>query len=129
MADPFDVIRNVQVNGKPLGLEAAAHIVFSVNEAGLIFAPASMAQTPKDVLRKMLDGFVNDPPDTDFQHGFLEGLIVAAHEALGMRMEDQTFKEASYLAYATTLPAEVQPARKKFMVIEGGKQPDEPARS
>lgn len=42
----------------------------------------------RDYMRKALELFVADPPDSDFQRGYLEGLKVFANEAMGFRWDD-----------------------------------------
>lgn len=72
----------------------------------------------KEVMRSLLRGFIDDPPDNEFQRGYLEALIVFAHDGLGMRLEDSVWRQASDLAYAETTGAEKRP---KFTLIDGGK--------
>jgi len=43
-----------------------------------------------------------DPPDTDFQRGFLAALLVFAEEALGLRMDMPPFAEAQKLCLTAT---------------------------
>jgi hypothetical protein len=40
---------------------------------------------------------VSNPPDTDFQCGFLGAMLVLAEEALGLRMDLPPFAEAHEL--------------------------------
>jgi hypothetical protein len=39
-------------------------------------------------MREALQLFILDPPDSDFQRGFLEGLKVFANEAMDFRWDD-----------------------------------------
>lgn len=71
----------------------------------------------KDVMHSLLRGFVDDPPDNDFQRGYLEGLVVFAHEGLGMGLEDIAFERASGIVYAEI----VNDKRPRFTLIDGGK--------
>lgn len=78
-----------------------------------------MSDDARAIMREMLNGFIKDRPDSDFQIGFLEGLVVFAHEGLGMRMDDAAFHEASDIAYASVLAPQLK--RRTFQVIDGGK--------
>jgi hypothetical protein len=40
-----------------------------------------------------------NPPDTDFQRGYLAALLVLAEEALGLRMDMHPFREAHNLCF------------------------------
>ena len=73
-----------------------------------------------EVMKSMLSGFVRDPADNEFQRGFLEGLVVFAHEGLGMRMDDDVVRQASDMAYAEIVAP--QPKRRAFQIIDGGKK-------
>jgi hypothetical protein len=44
--------------------------------------------TPEEYMRQALHLFTIDPPDSDFQRGYLEGLKVFANEALGFKWDD-----------------------------------------
>lgn len=43
----------------------------------------------KEYVRKSLEGFDNNPPDTDFQRGYQAALKVIWHEALHMTNWDR----------------------------------------
>lgn len=72
---------------------------------------------PETYMREALDGFANDPPDTDFQEGFLAALMVFANEAMGFAWNDPS------LAKCENLSTKVLEAvkRKRFDVIDGDK--------
>jgi len=40
--------------------------------------------TQEHIVRRMIEGFLSDPPDTDYQWGFLAATIVIAHEIMGI---------------------------------------------
>jgi hypothetical protein len=50
-------------------------------------------------IEESLRGFVNDPPDNDFQRGFLEALIVIMQEAVGVR-----YSKSEILRQAMNIP-------------------------
>lgn len=52
---------------------------------------------PKDVAMKILDSFINDPPDTEFQRGYLSGILVFANEVLCVPNDDATWIAADAL--------------------------------
>lgn len=74
----------------------------------------------KEVMRSLLRGFIDNPPDNEFQRGYLEGLVVFAHDGLGMRLEDSVWRQASEIAYpeVNVIGAEKRP---RFTIIDGGK--------
>jgi len=74
-----------------------------------------MRMTPKEHMRAALASFADDPPDDDYQRGYLEGLKVFANEAMGFKWDDP-------LVWGETPPVEEAKLRRpKFSVIEGGK--------
>lgn len=66
-----------------------------------------------DYMSAALRLFVVDPPDTDFQRGYLEGLKVFANEAMGIKWDDP-------LLWGAVEPAPEPPRKPKFTVIDGG---------
>lgn len=55
---------------------------------------------PKEVAMKILDSFIGDPPDTDFQRGYLSAILVFANEVLCVPNDDPTWKAADGLLSA-----------------------------
>ena len=51
----------------------------------------------EEYVRSAVQGFVNDPPDTDPQWGYLSALLVVAKDALGQQMDTSPFAEAREL--------------------------------
>jgi hypothetical protein len=45
--------------------------------------------------------FLSDPPDTEFQQGYLAALLTVADEALGLHLAKSPFKEAQLCLGAT----------------------------
>lgn len=45
-------------------------------------------KTAEQHMREALGRFISDPPETDFQRGFVEGLKVFAKEAMGFKWDD-----------------------------------------
>jgi len=73
---------------------------------------------------KILRGFVDDPPDTEFQEGFLAGMLVFANEVLGIRFDDPLWQEADAIlkkGAGEHSVAEAVEAVRKFTVIDGDK--------
>lgn len=62
-------------------------------------------ETTEDYMRRALGLFAVDPPDSEYQRGYLAALQVFASEAMGID------------------PALEPPPRPKFTVIEGGRTP------
>lgn len=56
----------------------------------------------REVMVSMLAGFVSDPPDSDFQRGYLEALIVFAREGLGIRNDDPVLQRAILISEAAS---------------------------
>jgi hypothetical protein len=54
-------------------------------------------RTVEEYVESCVHGFVSDPPDTDYQLGFLGAMLVLAEEALGLRMDLPPFAEAHEL--------------------------------
>ena len=48
----------------------------------------------EEYVRSTVQGFVGDPPDSDYQSGFLAALLVIAQEALGHRLDMSPYAEA-----------------------------------
>ena len=51
----------------------------------------------EEFVRTAIQGFVNDPPDSDFQCGYLGAMLVFAKEAIGVPMEMSPYAEAQKL--------------------------------
>lgn len=57
-------------------------------------------RNPTEVALQILDGFVRDPPDDDYQRGFLRAMLMFSNEVLGIPDDDQTWKAADALMTA-----------------------------
>ena len=50
-------------------------------------------------VRNSVEASLLNPPDTDFQRGYLAALLVLGQEALGLRMDLHPFREAHNLCF------------------------------
>lgn len=57
---------------------------------------------PKDVAMKILESFIGDPPDTEFQRGYLSAILVFANEVLCIPNDDATWVAADALVVANS---------------------------
>jgi hypothetical protein len=75
------------------------------------------------VIRSMLRGFVNDPPDDAYQAGFLGGLLVVANEIMGIEKSDPLWIEADSCLTLNEIYDRNSAAAKRsaFKIIDGGK--------
>lgn len=71
--------------------------------------------TAEQYMRLALGLFVTDPPDAEFQRGYLEALKVFANEAMGFHWDDP-------LLWGNATPAIDAVPKPKFEVIQGGKK-------
>jgi hypothetical protein len=53
-----------------------------------------------DYIKSSVAAYLLDPPDTEFQRGYLASLLVLAEEALGLRMDLPPFAEAHKLCFS-----------------------------
>ena len=51
-------------------------------------------------IKSSVEPFLLDPPDTEFQRGYLAALLNVAEEALGLHLAKSPFKEAQKLCFA-----------------------------
>jgi hypothetical protein len=71
--------------------------------------------TPEQYMREALASFQRDPADTDFQHGYLEGLKVFANEAMGFKWDDPLlWGEGGQPIETKSMP------RPKLTIVNGG---------
>lgn len=79
--------------------------------------------TPEKRIRRILEGFINDPPDTDYQQGFLAAVIVIGHEIMGISMREKLMQDADALvkSSAPDILEAFAKAKHTFTVIDGGK--------
>jgi disulfide oxidoreductase YuzD len=79
--------------------------------------------TQEQIMRRMLEGFVNDPPDSDYQQGFLAASLVIANEIMGIEWDDPLILAANDLIGAghPDVKEIVKKARSSLTVIDGGK--------
>ncbi len=77
------------------------------------------------VIRQMLSGFIGDPPDSEFQEGFLAALLTIANEVYGIPHTDQMWQQADCLLTGAdpkyVAEERKQSIRKTFKVLTGGK--------
>lgn len=69
------------------------------------------------MMRQALELFAKDPPDTDFQEGYLCALMVFANEAMGFAWNDPSLAQCENLSTKASAAFK----RKSFDVIDGGK--------
>lgn len=50
-------------------------------------------ESAREIVGRMLNSFVGDPPDSDFQAGYLECLYVIGREVLGMDLGPDPYME------------------------------------
>lgn len=80
----------------------------------------------EEVMRAILAGFVNDPPDTEFQEGYLSAMLTFANEVMGIPNTDPLWAQADFLldgddpSYVSAAQ-EAKAKRQPFGVIDGGK--------
>lgn len=76
-------------------------------------------------MRRVLEGFVNDPPDTEYQEGFLAAVAVIAVDVMGMEWDDPLLQKVDRLVDDATPQAHATIAklRPALTVISGGKEP------
>jgi hypothetical protein len=59
-----------------------------------------MSANVYDHIRSSVAAYLMDPPETEFQRGYLASLLVLAEEALGLRMDLPPFAEAHNLCFS-----------------------------
>ncbi len=73
-------------------------------------------------IRTLLRGFIDDPPDSDYQSGFLGAVIIIANEIMGIDVNDPLLVEAnSILSANEQVQNEGASRRLKFVLLDGGK--------
>ena len=50
-----------------------------------------------EYVTRSVQSFLGDPPDNEYQHGFLSAMLAIAKEALGMPQDTYPFAEAEKL--------------------------------
>jgi hypothetical protein len=71
------------------------------------------------MMRKCLASFVTNPPDTDFQKGYVAGMLVFANEVLGIPRNDPTWADADALLDGHD--CQISKVLPVLTVIDGGK--------
>jgi hypothetical protein len=61
-----------------------------------------MSTTLSDQIRTILQSFIGDPPDNDFQCGYLSAVLVIATEVIGIGVSDPVWIKASSLLDEST---------------------------
>lgn len=56
-----------------------------------------MSNTVVDQIKVILQSFVGDPPDNDFQAGYLSAVLVIANEVAGIPRTDPLWRQADDL--------------------------------
>lgn len=77
-------------------------------------------------IRELLQGFVNDPPDSPFQDGYLACAIVVATDIFGIPKTDPLVLAAEQAMTEKGAQEQIDAAKLKradFKVIPGGKSP------
>ena len=74
--------------------------------------------TQEQTMRRMLQGFVDDPPDSEYQHGFLAALLMFGNEVMGIEWNDPLLLKANETPAAQAAIAKARPA---LTIIDGGK--------
>jgi hypothetical protein len=86
-----------------------------------------MGDATTETVRRILAGFVSDPPDSDFQQGYLAAVLTIANEVLGIHATDPLWAQADALlgganpAYVAAIREQAEKKRAPFTVIDGGK--------
>lgn len=76
--------------------------------------------TQEKIIRGMLAGFAADPPDSECQQGFLDAVVMIAHEVMGFDWNDPDIVAAETACEAPERPVPVQ-AKRALHIIPGGK--------
>lgn len=78
--------------------------------------------TQEQRMRRMLQGFVDDPPDSEYQHGFLAALLMFGNEVMGIEWNDPLLLQANTILDGETPAAQaaIAKARPTLTVIDGG---------
>ncbi len=79
--------------------------------------------TQEQIIRQMLDGFASDPPDSEYQQGFMAAIAVIAVDVMGFEWNDPSVLNAEKVRGGDTVP-DAQSTIKKakaFKVMLGGK--------
>jgi hypothetical protein len=79
-----------------------------------------------ETIREILWGFVHDPPDTDYQRGFLAAALTIANEVMGISVNDEIWKRANRILCPEPMVEEAErmlarKKRAKLTVIDGDK--------
>ncbi len=75
--------------------------------------------------RTMLTSFVNDPPDSDYQRGFLAAVLVITNEHMDVRYNDPLWQKADALLNGDVSEAIQTAVAKKtttLSIIKGGRE-------
>jgi hypothetical protein len=82
--------------------------------------------TQEQTMRRLLQGFVDDPPDSEYQEGFLAALAMFANEVMGFEWNDPLLVKAmaAFDGSTPTAHATVAKARPALTIINGGKPND-----
>lgn len=76
--------------------------------------------TQEQYMRLMFRSFVDDPPDSDFQNGYLSAGCVIAQEVMGFDANDEDLVKArNLLAPAAKVVADLE--RVALRLIKGGR--------
>jgi hypothetical protein len=75
-------------------------------------------RSAEETMRLALSLFEKDPPDTDFQEGYLCGLIVFANEGLGFAWNDPDLIKCQ--PHLQNMGEKAEPLRDRLRMIEGG---------
>lgn len=79
--------------------------------------------TQEQRMRRMIQGFLDDPPDTPSQQGFLAAALMIATEIMGIEWNDPLILSADELVKGKLpdVEGEITKAKAKLTVIDGGR--------
>lgn len=79
--------------------------------------------TQEQIIRRMLQGFVDDPPDSEYQDGFLNAILSIAREVMGFDWNDPIFAKVDEVRgpHPIAEAATAEKMRPALQIIKGGK--------
>jgi len=94
-----------------------------MNSALRVLNHSWMNMTQEQLMRKMLESFVSDPPDSDYQKGFLAAGLVIANEIMGFEWNDPLLLKCNDLGNPDSpdMKETITKARAALTIIDGGK--------
>lgn len=78
--------------------------------------------TQEQIIRSMMQGFIDDPPNSEFQRGFLAAVCLIANEVMGFEDNEPLLLKANGQYYASIQDAHATAAKLSHLkLINGGK--------